>query len=232
MIYFTGDMHGDPDRVSRSALSMLKSGDTLIVCGDFGFIWNNDKIEQKIITDLSKRKYNICFVDGINENYDILNSLPIAVWKGGKTHKISDNIYHLMRGQIFTVENKKIFTMGGGEDPEMDLQEDEDIVNHKEIPTGQEMLNGVTCLENVGYKVDYIVTHEPPAKIRDFLLLSTNKTMRVTALGAYLDELMQQTEYKKWYFGNIHLDRFISDSQISLFRNIVSGETGKPTKKK
>lgn len=230
MLYFTGDLHGDADRISKNALHMLHAGDTLIVCGDFGFIWNNDKAEQKIITSLSKRKYNICFVDGINENYDILNSLPIAVWNGGKTHKISDNIYHLMRGQIFNIEGKKVFTMGGGEDPEMDLQEDEEIMNHKEIPTSQEMLNGVTCLESVGYKVDYIVTHEPPAKTRDFLLLSANKTLRVTALGAYLDELMQQAEYKRWFFGSVHIDTFISESQVALFRNIVSGETGKPAK--
>ena len=137
-----------------------------------------------------------------------------------------------MRGQLYTIENKKVFVMGGGENPEMEFGEEDDISNHKEIPSSQEMLTGVTSLENCGYKVDYIVTHEPPAKTRDFLLLSTNKTLRVTALGAYLDELMQQAEYKKWFFGSIHMDRFISDSQVALFRNIVNGDTGRSTKKK
>lgn len=225
LIYFTGDLHGDPERVSRSALNMLSAGDTLIVCGDFGFIWDNNKNEQKILANLSKRNYNICFIDGTHENFDILNSLPIASWNGGKAHKISNNIYHLMRGQVFTIEGKRIFTMGGGENPEMDLQEEEDISSHKEIPTSQEMLSGVANLESCEYEVDYIVTHEPPAKTRDFLLLSANKTLRVTALGAYLDELAQQADHKRWFFGSMHIDRFISGTQVALFRNIVNGDT-------
>lgn len=232
MIYFTGDIHGDTERLSRANLNMMKSGDTLIVCGDFGFIWNNDKSENKIINSLSKRNYNICFVDGIHENFDILNSLPITEWNGGKVHKISGNIFHLMRGQIYTIEGKKLFAMGGGEDTDLDLDDEDDISEHKEIPTASELLSGVAAMESCGYKVDYIVTHEPPATTRDFLLLSENKTLRVTALGAYLDELSQQTEYSKWFFGSMHIDKFISASQVALFRNIVNAETGMKTKSK
>ena len=39
MVYVTGDTHGDPERLSKSALKCLNEGNTLIVCGDFGFIW-------------------------------------------------------------------------------------------------------------------------------------------------------------------------------------------------
>ena len=47
MIYFTGDTHGDKERLSKFALKQLKSGDTLIVCGDFGFLWDESKKEKK-----------------------------------------------------------------------------------------------------------------------------------------------------------------------------------------
>lgn len=224
MIYVTGDIHGDKDRLSKTSLGMLNAGDTLIVCGDFGFIWNNDSKENQILNRLSKRKYNICFVDGIHENFEVLNSLPVIMWNGGRVHKIRDNIFHMMRGQIFEIEGKSIFVMGGGEDPELDLQEDDDIPSHKEIPTSQEMLTGVANMEKHDYKVDYIITHEPPARIRDFLMLSENKTLRVTALGAYLDELSQQAEYKKWYFGSMHTDKFISETMTALFKNIVCAD--------
>ena len=129
-----------------------------------------------------------------------------------------------MRGQIYEIENKKFFTMGGGENPELDLHEEDDLSEHKEIPSTSEMLNGVSNLEKHNYKVDYIITHEPPSKIRDFLLLSSNKTLRVTTLGAYLDELSQQTDFKRWYFAGMHIDKFISDSYTAIFRNIVSIE--------
>ncbi len=231
MIYITGDTHGDTDRLSKQELSMLKKDDTLIICGDFGFIWNNDTKENQFLNKLEKRKYNICFVDGQNENFDELNNFPVVLWHGGRAHKVRDNVFHLMRGQIFEIENKKIFTMGGGEDPEFELTDEEDLSDHKEIPSAQEMLVGVSNLEKHGYKIDYIITHEPPAKIRDFLLLTKNQTLRVTSLGAYLNELSQQTEYKKWFFGNMHTDKFISDSHIALFKNIVCADELKQSKR-
>lgn len=223
MIYFTGDIHGDEQRLSKSELSMLKPGDTLIICGDFGFIWENKKSEIKFLNRLGMRKYNICFVDGMHENFDIISDLPVVMWNGGKAHMIHDNVYHLMRGQIFTIEGKTVFTMGGGEDPELELI-DFDTENRKEIPTAGEMLSAAKMLEAVNYNVDYIVTHEPPAKTRDFLLLSANKTLRVTALGAFFDGIALKTHYKKWYFGSMHIDKHISDCQISLFKSVEKAE--------
>ena len=222
MLYFTGDIHGDAGRLGKNTLNMMKPGDTLIICGDFGFLWDNSKPEKKALKALSRRDYNICFVDGVHENFDILQSYPVVSWNGGQAHKISDNIYHLMRGQIFTIEGRTIFAMGGGEDPEMEPDENDDASLHKEIPTSQEMMNGVAAMERCRYQVNYIVTHEPPARTRDFLLLSANKSLRVTSLGAYFDALAQQARYGKWFFGSMHMDRFVSDKQIALFRNIVA----------
>ncbi len=222
MIYITGDTHGHTERLSKTELSMLSPRDTLIVCGDFGFIWNNDIKENQFLNRLEKRKYNICFIDGIHENFDALNEYPVVMWNSGRVHKIRSNIFHLMRGQIYSIEDKIIFTMGGGEEPDYDLYEDDTDASCKSTPNTQEMLLGVKNLEKYGYKVDYILTHEPPIKIRDFLTLSDNKSLRTTALGAYLDELSQQTSFEKWYFGSMHIDKFITDKYTGIFTNIVS----------
>ena len=40
MIYVTGDMHGQISRFDDPALRRLKEKDTLLVCGDFGFLWD------------------------------------------------------------------------------------------------------------------------------------------------------------------------------------------------
>ena len=112
MIYITGDTHGDISCFKNPKLNKLGEKDILIVCGDFGFIWNpHDKNEKKNLEFLKKRKYTICFVDGAHENFDILNSYKPYRWKGGNTHKIADNIYHLMRGEIFTFEGKSFFVI-------------------------------------------------------------------------------------------------------------------------
>ncbi|MBQ4627416.1 MAG: hypothetical protein IJB45_09230 [Clostridia bacterium] len=103
MVYVTGDMHGDVARFDSPTLKRLKKGDTLIVCGDFGFVWDNSKIEQKILKKLGNKKYNICFVDGTHENFELLNSYPVSMCKGGKVHHIGGNLYHIMRGKIFKI---------------------------------------------------------------------------------------------------------------------------------
>ena len=103
MIYVTGDTHGILSRFDDPRLKKLRAGDTLIICGDFGFIWDGGKEEMNALKKLSKKKYNICFVDGTHENFDMLSKLKIKKWNGGKVHHIASNIFHLMRGQIFTI---------------------------------------------------------------------------------------------------------------------------------
>ena len=40
MIYVTGDTHGDIERFKSSGIHKVKKGDSIIVCGDFGFVWD------------------------------------------------------------------------------------------------------------------------------------------------------------------------------------------------
>ena len=64
-----------------------------------------------------QQKYNVCFLDGTHENFELLKSYDVIEWNGGKARQIYKNLYHLMRGQIYEIEGLKIFTMGGGGEP-------------------------------------------------------------------------------------------------------------------
>ena len=227
MVYITGDTHGDIERFLSSPARNLKKGDILIICGDFGFIWNNSKQEQKILKSLTKKKYNICFLDGTHENFDLLNDYEVSEWNGGKVHHIGGNVYHLMRGQIFDIEDLKIFTMGGGESPDIDMRFENDAWSRNEIPTQIELLEGANNIEQAGCKVDVIVTHEPPSKIKAFLMLKSNERTRVTALNAYFEQLSASCEFDKWYFGSMHMDKHISSTHIAVFNNIIEAKSGK-----
>lgn len=226
MVYITGDTHGDPERLSKNALKCLSPGDTLIICGDFGFVWDDSKAEQKVLKALSKRKYNICFIDGTHENFEILNNYPVTSWSGGKVHRISDNIFHLMRGQIFTIDGLRLFTMGGGESPDLEFRIEENPWLKYEIPSKAELLEGANNLENLGCKIDVILTHEPSSTIKDFLKLGDNEPIHVTTLNAYFDELAKCSEFDRWFFGSLHLDKYISNSYIGVHKAIVNAHTG------
>lgn len=228
LVYVTGDIHGDLERFNSPAMKKLKKGDTLIICGDFGFIWNGGEVEAKALTKLSSKKFNICFVDGTHENFKILNMAEISEWNGGKVHHLGGNLYHLLRGQIFEIEGNTYFTMGGGESPDMEIRMANNTWSELEMPSQQELVEGANNIDKAGGKVDYIITHEPSARIKDFIQLSNAAYKnRATILNTYLEELANSCEYKKWYFGSMHMDKHISNSQTAVFNNVLEVTTGK-----
>ena len=111
MIYITGDCHGNFERFNTDIfpeqLEMNKE-DYVIICGDFGGIWDksgDSKKEAMILNQLECKSYTTLFVDGNHENFDRLSDYPIDTWNGGKVHKIRPSVIHLMRGQIFEIDD-------------------------------------------------------------------------------------------------------------------------------
>lgn len=221
MVYITGDTHGDLSIFKNPKLRKLTDDDVLIVCGDFGFLWNNNEEEKKAIEYLSKKKYTICFVDGAHENFDILNSYRPYRFKGGNAHKITQNIFHLMRGEIFTFNGKTFFCMGGGESDDIEMREEGISWWKDEMPNAEEMKNGADNLKSADFKVDYVITHEAPALAKDFIRLHSNTSMKQTPLNTYLQELMKNVEYDHWFFGSLHIDLQISKKMTAVFNEII-----------
>lgn len=221
MVYITGDTHGDLSFFKNPALRKLTEDDILIICGDFGFLWDDSEKERKTIETLVKKKYTICFVDGAHENYDMLAKYKPYRYKGANAHKIAPNIYHLLRGEIFTFEGKTFFCMGGGESLDAEMRLEGLTWWKEEMPSSEELMNGARNLKDYEYKVDYVITHEAPAIAKDFIRLHTNHEMKMTPLNTYLQELMKSVEYKHWYFGSLHMDLPISKKMTAVFDNII-----------
>ena len=55
MLYVTGDIHADIRRLKGRAAKQLKKGDILLVCGDFGFLWDGSPKELRLLDWLGKR---------------------------------------------------------------------------------------------------------------------------------------------------------------------------------
>ncbi len=220
MIYITGDMHGETQRLTANTLKMLNENDTLIICGDFGFVWDDSRKEQRFLNSLQNRKYTICFVDGAHENFKLLKTYPVIEWKNGKVHKICENVFHLMRGQVFHIEGQRVFTMGGGESPDIEILYENDSWTAEAIPTQEELLEGANNINKAKYELDLIITHEPPATIKGLLQLNETENLQLTVLNTYFDELTKVCSYKKWYFGSMHVDKQVSQTQTAVFRSL------------
>ncbi|MCI8360864.1 MAG: hypothetical protein HFE86_05970, partial [Clostridiales bacterium] len=221
MIYITGDMHGEDARWYDRQLKRLRSGDTLLICGDFGYVWNGSKREKKDLEWLGSRPYSIGFLDGTHENFDLLNTYRQTVWNGGRVHRISGSLFHLIRGQIFTIEGLRFFVFGGGESPDKEIRLEQHSWWREELPSPAEMAEGAENLDEAGLQVDYILTHEPPSMVKSAVLLRSGHTDRVSKLNGYLEEIDRSCAFRHWYFGSIHEDRTITPKHTALFRKII-----------
>lgn len=226
MIYVTGDMHGEQSRFDDSRIKKLKRGDYLIICGDFGFLWDNSAKERAFLKKLSKKKYTTLFIDGTHENFDLLNQYEVSKWNGGKVHLINDKVIHLMRGQIYEIEDQTVFTMGGGVSSDIDIRFENETWSSAEIPSKEELVEGVDNLEKYGGKIDLVITHEPPAKMKEFMLLKEKKMSNITGINTYLQEMSEVCSFSHWFFGSLHIDKYISQTHVSVFKNVFDAKTG------
>lgn len=244
MIYITGDTHADFSRLNEENFPIqteMTKNDYVIICGDFGGVWTfeeENSREKEMLDWLESRNFTTLFVDGNHENYTRLYNYPVEEWNGGKVHKIRDSVIHLMRGEVFDIDNKKFFVFGGAsshdiQDGILNLDEEERIYEFRkrgayfrirdfswwdlELPIEEEMENGTTNLEKVDYKVDYIISHCCPTSIQNLI----NPTYKKDLLTEYLQQISEKCTFKKWYFGHYHDYKQVNSQFVLLYENIV-----------
>lgn len=226
MVYITGDMHGEPERLYEKNFRKLKSGDVLIVCGDFGYIFKGDKMEKQVIDFLATRRFVTAFVDGTHDNLQTIYRTRETYWHGGMVHRIKGNLIHLMRGQIFEIEGNSYFTFGGGESTDKDMRIPAGNWWREEEPSPSEMAQGAKRLDEAALSVDYIITHEPPALVKSAILLRRGDADRINKLNGYLEEIGRSCRFRHWYFGSLHEDRVITEHHTCVFRRMIPIRAG------
>ena len=218
MICVTGDMHGDIFRFNTKQLKKLKKDDNLIICGDFGFIWDGNASEKNFLKKIGDFKFNTLFVDGTHENFDLLDKYETVDFKEGRARHISGNLYHLIRGQVYKIDEKTIFAFGGGESPDKEIRKPSNKWWTTELPSISEMKIGVNNLCKYNRKVDYIITHEPPGKLKNLIY---GNDFNINILNRFLDDVSKEVSFKAWYFGSTHINKKFTQKYISVFDEIL-----------
>lgn len=225
MIYITGDTHIPIDIHKLNLKNFpqqkeLTKDDYVLICGDFGGVWDNSNEEKYWLKWLNSRKFTTLFIDGNHENHYILNkTYEIGNFCGGKVHRIMSSIFHLMRGQIFTISDNKIFVMGGASSHDKEHRKEGISWWKEELPSESEYDEAINNLTKHDWNIDYIVTHCAPDSIQDIL---SNKYYQHDKLTNFFEVVVKQKcKYDKWYFGHYHDDKEIDDKHICLYNKIV-----------
>ncbi len=218
MIYITGDFHGELNKFRSAGMRKLRRGDTLIICGDFGFLWNGGRAEKQVIRRIGRLPYKVLFVEGSHENYREFDEYPESDMYGGRVRIIYGNLVLLRRGSVYEIEGKKVFAFGGGIDGFLDNSEQTEGTITR-LPTEADMRLAFDSLAKNGNAVDIVVTHECPMLVRGSII---GNSYQMNHLHIFLQRLSEKFTFKQWYFGCYHLDRQLSPTFRAVYDDVVA----------
>lgn len=222
MVFITGDTHIPIDLRKLKTANFplqkeLTKDDFVIICGDFGGVWNNGSEEKYWVKWLENKNFTTLFIDGNHENFDLLESYPVINWNGGKVHFISDSVIHLMRGQVFSIAGHKFFTFGGGFSIDKQFRTSGKSWWKQEAPSYDEFIEGLDNLNKCNWEVDYIITHTIGLEIMKKMCYLKENEM----LNEYFDRIDDFLAFKHWYFGHFHEDYRIDEKHTIVYQMVL-----------
>jgi len=222
MFYVTGDTHGDNDIYKLSPImfpeqNQMTKDDYVIICGDFGCIWTGDQRDNYLLDWLEAAPFSTLWIDGNHENFNAIYAYPESEWNGGRVHFIRPSVIHLMRGQVFTIEGEKFFTMGGGTSIDKKWRRENYSWWPQEQPSEEEYDEAFVNLAFHDNKVDYIITHTTSFDIMDKLGYIKEKTK----LNSFLGMIDNMVDYKEWFCGHFHRDIELDKKHTFLYNRII-----------
>ncbi len=221
MIYITGDTHIPQDIQKLSSKSFpqqkeLTKSDYVIICGDFGGVWDGSNEEKYWLKWLKSKNFTTLFIDGNHENFQTLNALPITKFCGGRVHKVDEGIYHLMRGETYTIDGTKFFVFGGASSHDKGYRTEGKNWWKEEMPTEQEYNNAKKNIKENNFEFDYILTHSAPTSVQQTIAPS----YEVNRLTDFLEQIKNTVSYQKWFFGHYHKDIECDKKFTAVFEKI------------
>lgn len=211
MIYLISDCHGGENMSGiKRYLELCTDSDLLIILGDVGLWFGNTEENQRFTNWFLSLNKPIAFIDGNHENHSFINSFPSDIWCGGEVHRLSDTIVHLKRGNIYCINGKTFFVMGGCKSSSK--WKEMGLWYEGEEPTEDELSLAYENLTKHNNTVDYVLTHKyfdyKNAQSCDFLPLTLD------GLTKYIDE---NVTFRHWYSGHWHSTRFIDDCHTVIY---------------
>lgn len=220
MIYVTGDIHGAKEFNKRIFKLNLQPDDILIVMGDFGMPWIQDGTEKYVLQKLSEMPWTVAFIDGNHENFRLLNSYPEVIWRGGLTHQILPNLYHMIRGEVFNLDGNICLAAGGADSIDKAYRMPyvswwpEEIWNALET---NKIYRAATYIP-----IDYVFAHTAPKSIVQTLLKQLN--CKPFEYKDPVSDTMEQIDIqfaKQWYFGHFHTDLRVTNKHRCLYKDVI-----------
>lgn len=180
-------------------------------------MWDGSDREQELLNRLNASGKTILFVDGNHENFTLLERYPIELWNGGNTHKIRPNIRHLIRGEVYQLEGKKLLAFGGGNSSDQQYRIPMVSWWPHEMPTTEDYQRAESNLQKV-HGLDLIVTHVPPMEVYEMYHINPGPD---EPLARYFQSLHMKYPSATWFCGHLHRDQSFENRIFLVYQSVV-----------
>ena len=163
----------------------------------------------------------------MHENFDRLEKYRVSKKYGGKVQKITDNCYHLMRGERYDINGFKFLCIGGAESHDAQYRTYGESIWLQESITKEQIEKTISNCKDI----DFVISHCAPS---DFLLkmylngdtdFTYSETQSPLMLQKLLDVVKKQEKSWKWFMGHYHTDLNYEPFYV-MYRTIYCVETG------
>lgn len=241
--FITGDKHRHFDRVKEFCRTMnTRRKDVLIILGDTGFNYYEDKRDDELKRELSELNITLFCLHGNKENRpQNVGTYGIRSFCGGKVYYEPKypNIYFAIDGEIYTFEGKKYMVVGGAHsvdklrcleeglpywDDEMPDNETKKKVEARLAECGNKIYGMLTHTCPIDYlptemfvstRQDAVIKRKPrKAKSKKLFKPDIDRSTEI-----WLGEFEKKIDYKVWFCGHYHIDKQL-DKVIMMHKEI------------
>lgn len=226
MIYITGDIHGDPFRVSTICERFqLTSDDLLILLGDVGANYYYGPRDEWMKNVLNKVAPTIFCIHGNHEGRpDITRGYVSKLWNGGIVYYQIEypSLLFAKDGEIYDIGGKKCIAIGGAYSVDKHIRL---LHGWPWFPDEQPSDSIKAYVEEQLSKkhIDVVFSHTCPSKYTpvECFLPGLDQSTVDKSTEMWLDKVESSIEYQAWYCGHWHINKRI-DKMHFLFDGVES----------
>ena len=234
MIYYTGDIHGDPYEVIQFCDSKkLTEQDTLVLLGDVGANYYRNRRDTEMKKVLTAVKPTMLCIHG---NHEIrpasISSYRTKQWNGGAVwvEEAFPRLLFAMDGEIFDLEGLRHLVIGGAYSVDKFYRLARGYGWWPDEQPSQEIKDKVIqTLDACGWQVDTVLSHTCPYPYepREAFLPMIDQSTVDDSTEKWLEEIERKLKYGHWFCGHWHIDRmhFLFHSVEAAPQLLTGGDT-------
>ena len=224
MIYITGDKHRDfSDILDFCLIKKPTKKDIMIILGDAGINYYLDESDKEVKKAVSNLPITLFCIHGNHEERpeNIPTYKEIAFNSGlAYCEEAYPNLIFAKDGEIYNFNNLSTLVIGGAYsiDKEYRLRIGATWFP-SEQPSTETKEKVRQVLKDNNNQIDVILSHTVPYKYMptEMLLSWVDQSTVDKSTELFLDEIEENTDYKKWYCGHFHTDKEIDKIRFMMY---------------